>query len=407
MKKKNIKLTNEIDIVRTALKKSQRQLESINSHENLNSLYQNYAYVVENAPVAVIITNSSGLIEFVNPKFEEVTGYHSYEVLGKNPNILKSGETKSTDYDDLWETISAGKEWTGIFHNKRKDGELFWERAVISGVQDDKGGISHFIAIKEDITEIKEARDKLEQERMCAIQKSKMAEIGLMATGILHEVGNPIASIRGMISDIRDSCSESSDKLSLKNLVSQQLDQVLSEVDRITGITRDISEFTYSRYAEAEWLDLNALVNTTCRLIQYDKRWSSIDLRIVLDPELQPIAAIKDQMIQVLINLLSNAAYAVEQVTDRASTVHISTFQENGLAHIIVKDNGCGIEHKNLSRIFDNFFTSKGAGEGSGLGLALCKTLMDSHHGQINISSKQDAWTEVCVTLPVVNETGE
>ena len=407
MKKKNIILNNEIKIVRSALKLSQRKLENTHNHEKLSKLYQNYAYVVENAPVAVIITNDLGLIEFVNPKFEEVTGYPSHEVLGKNPNILKSGETEHEDYTDLWETIVAGKKWTGIFHNKRKDGELFWERAVISGIKDESGMISHFIAIKEDITEIKEAKEKLEQERMRAIQKSKMAEIGLMATGILHEVCNPIASIRGMVSDIRDTCSESTGALSLKNLVSQQLEQVLSEVDRITGITRDISEFTYSRYAELEWLDLNALVNTTCRLIQYDKRWSSIDLRIVLDPEMPPVRAIKDQMIQVLINLLSNAAYAVEQVSDRPSTVHISTFREQGLAHIIVKDNGCGIKQENLPRIFDNFFTSKGAGEGSGLGLALCKSLIDSHQGQINITSKEGSWTEVCVSLPVEKEIEE
>lgn len=401
MKQEKTDINTELSKVRHSLQECLRLQGDVDATVYCESRCQHYAYVVENAPVSVIITDADGLIEFVNPKFEEVSGYKSHEVIGKNPNIISSGEKRSEDYEQLWKTILAGEQWTGEFHNRRKNGELYWENAVIKGVTDENGQVIHFIAIKEDITEVKEARRKLEQERLKLIQQSKMAEIGLMASGILHEVGNPIAAIRGMICDIKESCATETDNISLNKMVSQQLDHILAEVDRITGITMDISEFSYSRHSRAELLDINTLINTTCRLVQYDSRWSHIDLRIVLETDLPPVYAIKDHMIQVLINLLSNAAYAVEQVKGRASSVHVSTFFDDKNIYISIKDNGCGIDKKDLPRIFDTFFSSKEPGQGSGLGLAMCKTLIDDQDGSIQIFSQPGARTEVCVSMPL------
>ena len=121
---------------------------------------------VEESPVSVIITNIAGSIEYVNPKCLEVTGYSYDEVIGQNPNILKSGEQTPEFYRELWETILSGREWHGELHNKKKNGELFWEHASISPIRDEKGDISHFVAVKEDITERKEIeRDKARQEK--------------------------------------------------------------------------------------------------------------------------------------------------------------------------------------------------------------------------------------------------
>lgn len=398
---KEQQMSEELNLVRSKLKDTTKQLNEFSEKGVCNTRCRNYSYIVENSPVAVVITTANGLIEFVNPKFEEVTGYTSDEVIGKNPNILKSGKTIPRDYAKLWNTIRSGKEWTGVFHNRRKNGELFWERAVIAGITDEQGEISHFIAIKEDITAIKEAEEKLEQEQLKIIQQSKMAEIGLLASGIIHEVGNPIAAIRGLLCDISDSCEEFNDQEALHKMVKQQLNIILDEVDRITGITMDISEFAYSRYTESELLDINNIINTTCRLAQYDKRWRSIDLKVILEPELPAIYAYKDQLTQVIINLLSNAAYAVERVDSRPSAVHISTFHDNDTVTLMIKDNGCGIEEIKLDKIFDTFFTDKEPGEGTGLGLALCKSIIDNHEGKIKIYSHVNIGTEVHVMLPI------
>ena len=116
---------------------------------------------VEHSPVSIIITDKAGNIEYVNPKFMEVTGYSAREVIGKNPRILKSGEMPPGDYKRLWETIVAGGEWRGEFHNRKKNGELYWEWASLSPIYGADGHIAHFLAVKEDITERKRMEHSL------------------------------------------------------------------------------------------------------------------------------------------------------------------------------------------------------------------------------------------------------
>ena len=116
---------------------------------------------MEQSPASIVITNTAGDIEYVNPKFIEITGYTLAEALGKNPRVLKSGEKGPEGYRELWETIAAGKEWRGEFHNKKKNGELYWESASISPIRDPAGRITHYLAVKEDIT----ARKQTEAER--------------------------------------------------------------------------------------------------------------------------------------------------------------------------------------------------------------------------------------------------
>ena len=116
---------------------------------------------LEQSPASVVITDTEGVIEYVNPKFEEMSGYSAEEAIGENPRILKSGDKKPEEYKDLWDTITAGQEWRGVFHNKRKDGSIYWEAASISGLRGEHGDITHYIAVKEDITARKRAEDQL------------------------------------------------------------------------------------------------------------------------------------------------------------------------------------------------------------------------------------------------------
>ncbi|WP_126447495.1 PAS domain S-box protein [Sulfuricystis multivorans] len=114
-------------------------------------------HALEQSPATIIVTDSEGKIVYANPKFVSTTGYRIEEVIGLTPRILKSGETSPEEYRRLWNTIKAGREWRGVFHNRRKDGSLYWERASISPVHDAKGRITHFMAVKEDITSFMEA----------------------------------------------------------------------------------------------------------------------------------------------------------------------------------------------------------------------------------------------------------
>lgn len=118
---------------------------------------------VEHSPASIVITDAQGTIEYVNPAFSRLTGYTAEEALGQNPRILNAGDQSPELYREMWETLQRGEDWRGEFHNKRKDGSLFWEMASLSAIQDRGGAIKHFVAIKEDITERKQLRDRLEQ----------------------------------------------------------------------------------------------------------------------------------------------------------------------------------------------------------------------------------------------------
>lgn len=156
------------------------------AEEELRKLY----HAVEQSPVSIVITDREGTIEYVNPKFSKLTGYESHEAIGQNPRILKSGETPAEEYQRLWEAITAGHEWHGEFLNKKKNSQLFWERASISAIKDETGTITHFVGVKEDITEqrrIKEAErrswklsEAMASASLCFLETeniSKMAQI--------------------------------------------------------------------------------------------------------------------------------------------------------------------------------------------------------------------------------------
>jgi nitrogen fixation negative regulator NifL len=155
------------------------------SEQRLRQLSQ----VVEHSPAAVVITNRQGDIEYVNPKFTETSGYTFEEVIGKNPRILKSGEFSPGEYKALWEKITTGGEWRGEFHNKKKNGELYWEAASISGIEDENGKITHFVALKEDITQRKRMEDAQRESEALFRAVSEASPLGII---VLDEKGDTI-----------------------------------------------------------------------------------------------------------------------------------------------------------------------------------------------------------------------
>ncbi len=137
----------------------------ITEHQQVDTQMRQQTWAIEQSPASIVITDTSGAIEYVNPKFTQVTGYTLDEVQGKNPRILKSGRMPPETYKHLWEAITLGQEWRGEFYNKKKSGELYWELASISPVTDALGKITHFLAFKEDITERKRAEETLRQQK--------------------------------------------------------------------------------------------------------------------------------------------------------------------------------------------------------------------------------------------------
>jgi len=181
-------------------------IQDITDHKLAEVEIRKLSHSVEQSPAVVIITDTNGSIEYVNPKFEEVTGYTAGEVIGKNPNILKGAETTPEEYEILWKTIKAGGEWHGEFHNKKKNGEFFWESASISGIKNSNEQTTHFIAIKEDITErkameqrIRKSRNQLRSlaERLQMIREEERASV---AREIHDDLGQTLTALKMDIS---------------------------------------------------------------------------------------------------------------------------------------------------------------------------------------------------------------
>lgn len=203
------------------------------------------SHAVEQSQVSVVITNKEGLIEYVNPKFCEVTGYTYEETIGQNPRILKSGEWKSETYTGMWSDLSSGKSWTGIFHNKKKNGELFWESAHISPIKDFSGEITHYIAVKEDITEKVKNEEQLirYREHLEEMVEERTAQLNTQnefLRSLIDTIPNPIfvKDIQGYYTDVNPAFERYFGKKK-EDLIGKKLDFVLEKEEMEIALETD------------------------------------------------------------------------------------------------------------------------------------------------------------------------
>lgn len=244
--------------------------------------------------------------------------------------------------------------------------------------------------------EERERLSEIEHEKY--IHQEKTAAIGTLAAGIVHEIGNPVASIAELVRSIRD--EDESAGLDREE-IRTRCDACLQHLERILAVVRDVSEFSVNPSAELELLDLNQLIRTTYRLMRYDKRLLKVGCALELDPDLPPLEGNEEQLIQVIMSILVNAADAVEGLGSRVPVITISTHAENDRIHLEIRDNGCGMDEEAQRHVFDAFYTTKAVDRGTGLGLTLCESIVEEHGGAIEIDSEADAGTTVHIYLPL------
>ena len=189
---------------------------------------------IEQSPVSVVITNPAGEIQYVNPKFTELTGYSFEEVFGKNPNILKSGEYSPEFYQKLWETILSGQLWRGEIHNKKKSGELYWESEVIAPIINENGDIVNFVAIKEDISEKKKMIAELVDAKERAEESDRLKTAFLH--NISHEIRTPLNAIIGFSDLLNEAQTTLADREYFSHIISQngfKLAEIINDIVNI------------------------------------------------------------------------------------------------------------------------------------------------------------------------------
>ena len=250
-------------------------------------------------------------------------------------------------------------------------------------------------------SELRQWEQQLEIAREQRFHKEKMAAIGSLAAAVAHEINNPIAAIAGIARSMKAAGRPAVDPAD-----SDRAELILAQTRRIGTISRQIAEFTAPRSPERRLLDLNTLVRNTCSFIGYDKRFRSIELALDLDSRIPAIKAVADHLTQVLMNLLINAADALEEVSARKPTIWVATHRAESEVIMTVKDNGKGMDNAVLARAFEESYTTKPPDKGRGLGLFLCKSLIEGNGDRIELESTPGMGTTARIRLALAQNSG-
>jgi PAS domain S-box-containing protein len=366
---------------------------------------------VEQSPTIIIIADLEGNIEYVNPRFSEVTGYSMKEIIGKNPRILKSGNTPAKVYKTLWKSITSGKEWVGELQNRKKNGELYWESANIFPLKDENGKITHYIGMKEDITE----RKRMEQELIIAKERAEESDKlkSAFLANMSHEIRTPMNSIIGFSQLLDDRDLTPDERSHFINLIQNSGNDLMTLIDDIIDISKIEagqmkvfkSQYIIDQLMQELYDGFREHVKTKPKKnklqIIYSKPENSEKILIYTDI---------DRFKQIFRNLLYNSI----KFTD---TGYIEFGFEEGQSkynHDIlfyVKDTGIGIAPDKKEIIFDSFTQANESDTklygGTGLGLAITKRIVELLGGNIWVESEPGKGATFYFTLPGRIAAGE
>jgi PAS domain S-box-containing protein len=344
---------------------------------------------VEQSPVTIVITDTQGTIEFVNPKFTELTGFSAEEAIGRNPRILSSGKTPPETFCELWRTITSGKTWEGELLNRGKDGSLFWEWAAISPLLDENGTITQFLGVKEDITEKKMVMEQL-------ITAKNLAEAGTRAKSdflstMSHEIRTPMNGVIGMTGLLLDT-DLSSEQRDYAEIVHKSGENLMSIINEIL----DFSKIEAGKIdLELLPFDLRATLEDTTEMFAAQAKEAGLELVCTIGPDVPSfLKGDPGRLRQVIINLVGNAIKFTRHGSVSVRTSLAS--DQDGCATLLfeIQDTGIGIPAERLDFIFVPFTqadasTTRQYG-GTGLGLTICKQLVELMAGKIGVTSEVD-----------------
>ena len=375
--------------------------KDITEKKKIEESIRQLSRAVEQSPVTIVITDTDAKIEYANPKFSQITGYTMDEARGQNPRILKAGDLPEEHYRLLWETITTGHEWKGELHNKKKNGELFWESASISPIKDASGKTTHYLAVKEDITDKKKLEKALHESQEALLRASKVKDEFLSITS--HDLKSPLGIVKTSMSllleeeAVTDSIKEYAE-LSLRQankglkLISDLLD--LKKLE--SGDVRlEITRFKFLK-----------LVNEIIGDFKSSFDRAGVALDYIGDEHLEVLADY-NKVGQVISNLLGNAL----KYTSRGGNVSIKAVVINrqdmdnvsrSYLRVSVRDTGEGIPPEKLVKIFEKYEQAnvKDKKTGTGIGLAIARFVCELHKGEIWAESEAGKGATFYFTIP-------
>ncbi len=361
------------------------------------------AMAIEQTVEAVIITDINGIIQYVNPAFEQITGYDRDEAIGQTPRILKSGRHDEKFYSEMWETLSAGGVWTGRVTNQKKDETVFEAEAVISPIRNAEGRTVSYVEVCRDVTREVQLEDQLRQSQ-------KMESVGRLAGGIAHDFNNLLTSILGFSHLIMDSLEEGSP-------IRADVNEIVHAGERAAKLTRQLLAFGRKQIMQVRPLDINEVVVDMDQLLRRTLG-EDVELVTVLGEQMDAIEADQGLLEQVVMNLAVNARDAMPKGGKLTiATTNISLDEKfcqdrvgidpGKYVQLTVSDIGGGMQESVREHAFEPFYTTKEKDKGTGLGLSTVYGIVKQCKGHVELSSEVGVGTEVRIYLPSVERPAE
>jgi PAS domain S-box-containing protein len=350
------------------------------------------ATIIEQTGDSVIITGTDKVIRYANPAASSNSGYSREELLGKTPTVFKSGLVDNAVYVDLYRTLEQGQVWSGRLRNRQKNGAIVEEDVTISPMHNEDGQLSHYVAIKRDMTEMTNLQLQL-------LQAQKLEAIGTLAAGIAHEINTPMQYVQNNITffaqafsdtsrlftelartrqnDNREEllqCLEVIDLDYLMAEIPEAIDEAREGIDRVVKIVSAMKAFSHPGSSDRVAADINLALENTVTVCRNEYKYVA-EMVLDLQADLPNVPCFPDQLNQAMLNLIVNAAHAIEEsgakFPDNPGRITISTRNCGDTVEIRVQDSGKGIPEKIRSLIYDPFFTTKEVGKGTGQGLTI------------------------------------
>lgn len=353
-------------------------------------LYQQQEFarrLIDSFPDLIFVLDTQRRYTFVSPKVKEVVGYDPQETVGMVFGDRTHPEERTAVLAVFDELIAGRRNFASIeLRVRHKQGEWRRLRCNFSPLFDEKGKIDGVVISGRDITELKRLEEQL-------IQAEKLAAMGQMLAGVAHELNNPLTAILGASELVRD-------RAGVDENTKRQLEMTHRQARRAARIVQNLLEFSRPASPQKKALDLNAVVDRTLQLHEHSLRRNSIEVDFRPSPGLPPTVGDANQLIQVFLNLISNAEQAIKEVRP-SGRIRIRLGQSGSRIFATVQDDGVGIKPEALDKIFDPFFTTKRPGGGTGLGLSICLSIVREHGGDVEAESLPAGGAAFTVFLPV------
>jgi PAS domain S-box-containing protein len=397
------KIASTFNQVGTNLKQitaSKEELErEIRERKRLAAELAKLAAIAEQSPTSIVVTNTKGIIDYVNPTFTAITGYQPFEAIGKTPAILKSGQQDTVFYEELWDTITSGHVWSGITVNKKKDGTFYWSSLIVSPFTND-GEVIGFLGIAEDITKRIETEKELHQAQ-------KIAAVGQLASGIAHDINNMLMPVLGLADLIKMDLTPESRQ-------SKRFDKIVEAASRARDVLKPLVTYSRSDEPHTERIDISATMKRILDIIRPGLP-ATLMFSVDLPENIGDAEVDESALTSVIMNLGTNARDAMiegeGQLSFTLTKLNASLLVEENIqglntaldyAKISISDNGVGMSAETLDHIFDPFFTTKEVGAGTGIGLSMVHSIISKHNGVVKVISKLGEGTTFNIYLPLV-----